>query len=191
MHKKVMYVKFKENTGEIIGIAPRRDPDSVAIEVDLEEVKDIINGAESKRNYRVQYNPKTKDLELVNVNRYKFDGVTVNDFIYEIPEQSSDDPDLTVVQDIPNSCWKIILGKNLKSNLRKQGLKLNTKLYFSITAKHDPNVLYKTLEVDFSQVANENYAVLDFSMPFENKDTEISIFTSRKFDTYLFKRIFE
>lgn len=186
-----MYVKFKENTGEIIGIAPRRDPDSSAIEVDLEEVKDIINGSESKRNYRVQYNAKTKELELVNVHRYKFDGVTVNDFIYEVPEQSTDDPDLTIIQDVPNSCWKILLGNHLKQNLKRQGLRLNTNLSFSITAKHDPNVLYKTVEVDFSQVANENHTVLDFTMPFEKKDTEISIFTSRKFDTYLFKRIFE
>jgi len=191
MSQVVMYIKFKEETGEVIGVGPKPDINYNTIPVDFESVKAIIEGKESKKNYKVEYNAKSKQLELVNIHQQIFDGATVNDYIYEIPEDCDGEPDIIIKQDVPNSCWKILVGKTLKKNLRTKGIKLNSTLNFSITAKHDPNILFKTISIDFSKIINDNYAIIEFDMPFEKQDESISIFTSKKFDLYKFERVFE
>lgn len=186
----IMYVKFKEETGEVLGVGPRPDINHNTIPVDIDTVRGIIKGTDSKKNWKVEFNAKSKKLELVDIHKQIFDGATVNDYIYEIPETCCDDPDIIVQQNIPESCWKILIGKGLKKNLRAKGIRLNTNLTLSITAKHDPNVLFKSISIDFSKVVNNNYAIIDFSMPFEYEKEEISIFTSKKFGSYQFQRIF-
>lgn len=190
MSETVMYVIFEKDTGKVLGISPKSENEN-SIPVNLSAVTGLLNGTERKRNYRVEYNPKTKQLELQDQHQESFDGSSVNDFIYEIPEDTVQDADIVVEQDKPNTCWRIKLGKQLKRNLRKKGIRLNTRLSFSVTAKHDPNILYKTLSVDFARILNDNYAVIDFSMPFETENTPLSVFTARRFDTYQFKRILD
>lgn len=190
MLNQIMYVSFEKNTGRIFGISNEKDPDANLIEVSLKEVESLLEGKESFSNYAVEYNPKTKTLEFVNKFEHVFDHFSVNDFIYEILENDIEDADITLTQDIPNTCWKIELGKELKKNLRSKGVSLNSGLLFSVTAKGDPNILYKTLSVHFGTIVNDNYFIIPFSMPFETEKENISIYTSRRFDTYKFKRIF-
>lgn len=189
MSSDIMYVRFEQDTGRILGISPKPSANHHNIEVNLEDVIGILEGKERKRNYRVEYDPKTKQLALVNQHEKQFDGACVNEFIYEIPETQEKDSDITVIQDIPNSCWKILLGKKLNQNLKRQGVKLNTEIAFSVTAKHDPNILYKTLSADFSAIVRDNYAVIPFTMSFEQDIAPISVFTAKQFDTYSFQRI--
>lgn len=189
MSQTMMYVRFERDTGKILGISPKLENEN-SIPVPLSEVSDLLEGRERRRNYRVNYNPKTKQLELCDLHQQTFDGASVNDFIYEIPENKTGDADITIEQDVPNTCWRVKLGTQLKKNLKKKRVKLNTVISFSITAKHDPNILYKTLSVDFSQILNDNYAIANFSMPFETKNIPISVFTARRFDSYEFRRIF-
>lgn len=183
-----MHVIFEKDTGKILGISPKKQEEN-SIPVDLEQVKDILEGTDSKRNYRVEYNAKNKQLEFVDLHKESFDGASVNDFIYEIPEKEIDDADITVEQDVPNTCWRFTLGKTLKRNLRNKGIRLNNQLSFSITAKHDPNVLYKTISIDFSNVLSQNCVIVPFDSEFETERSLISVFTARKFDSYQFKRV--
>lgn len=183
-----MYVRFEQDTGKILGISPKPSSNHHDIQVTLDEVIGILEGKENKRNYVVEYDPKKKQLSLVNRHEKHFDGVSVNDFIYEIPENTKNDADVTIIQDVSNQCWKILLGKTLNQNLKKQGVRLNRKLTFSVTAKHDPNILYKTLSVDFSNIVRDNYSVIPFSMNFESNNSDISVFTAKIFDTYSFQR---
>lgn len=185
-----MYVIFQKDTGKVLGISSKSAAEN-SIPVDLDKVLGILKGTDSKKNYRVEYNAKQKQLELIDLHQENFDGSSVNDFIYEIPEDIIEDADITIEQDIPNTCWKIMLGKSLKRNLKLKGVRLNSILKFSITAKHDPNILFKTLAVDFSQVFNKSSVILPFDSDFEFLDLPLSIFTARKFDSYQFKRIFD
>ena len=182
-----MYVIFEKDTGKVLGVSPKKEGDNCIL-VDYEQVEGLLSGKEKRKSYRVEYNPKTKQLELKNLHLQSLDGFTINEFIYEIPEVNTEDPDITVEQDQKEKCWRITLGDGLKRNLRRQGIRFNSKVNFSVTKKHDPNVLYKTLAIDFSKILQDNYAVLPFTMPFEHNNAEISIFTSRRFDTYCFKR---
>lgn len=189
MSESLMYVNFEEETGKILGISPKQNRTS-SIPVSLSAVQPLLDGVEPKRNYRVGYNAKTKELELKHQFIASFDGSDVNDFIYEIPETSVKDSDIVIEQNIPETCWKVKIGSKLKKNLRTKKIRLNQTLNFAVTKKHDPNILYKTLSVDFSAAMTDNYAVLPFSMPFERTDAAISIFTARTFDSYIFTRVF-
>ena len=187
MPTKIMHVYFREGSGEIYRISPRSGENSIP--VPIEDVRGMLTGKESKRHYFVDFNPKTKSLELKHKGQDNFEGATVNDYIYEIPTNDVKDPDLSIVQDIPNTCWKIELGSNIRRNIKEKGVRLNTVLKFSVTEKNDPNILYKTLSVDFSQAVRDNYVVIPFDMKFETTNKSISIYTDKRFDTYQFKRI--
>lgn len=187
----MQYVTFNKDTGKILSIGNEVEKDANYIQVSYEDVKSIKKGIEPSTNYAVEYNPKTKTLEFVSKAENIFDAVTVSEFIYEIPEIEINEPDILVIQDIPNTCWKISVGKTLRKNIKEKGISLNTTMMFSITAKGDPNILYKTLFVHTGQTLNDNYCIVPFSMPFETTNEAISIYTARRFDTYQFARIYE
>jgi len=191
MPEQLMWVIFNKDTGNVTGISNEKDEAQNCISVPLSEVKHIMEGKDSRRNYIVQYNPKIKNLEFVAKHSYVFDAYSIKDFVYELPEISNTEADITLTQDVPNTCWKIQLGKHLRRNLREKGISLNTNLLFSVTKKGDPNILYKSLSVHFSQVVSDNYYIIPFSMPFETEDTPVSVYTSKRFDTYHLKRIFD
>lgn len=186
-----MFVKYIEETGKILGIGPRKDEQYPSIEVSIDEVRHIIDGKEPKRNYNVKYNPQTKDLELVNIHDESLNGTCVNDFIFEVPTNNQETPDILISLDQKNKCWRVKVSSSLQKRLRSKKIRLNTVLDFSITAKHDPNVLYRCFQVDFSNIFYENEVIIPFQSNFEKNLTDFSIFTSRKFDSYQLKVIDE
>jgi hypothetical protein len=186
---KLAYVIFNKDSGEIISVGNEASEADSYIQVPLVDVLTIIRGDERATNYHVQYNPKTKELEFQSKHEFTLDSTTVKDFIYELPQDSIDDADVQVIQDIPNSCWKIKLGDSLKSNIKNKGINLNARFLFSITKKGDPNILYKTLNVHMGQTVSDNYCIIPFDMSFETTSLPISVYTSRRFDTYQLTRI--
>jgi len=191
MSNELAYIIFDKENGKISSITNELLENENFIQVPLGDVLHLKKGQESFANYHVQYNPKTKELELQSKHEYALDAITVKDFIYEIPENDTEDADVQIVQDIPNTCWKVMLGNSLKENIKKKGINLNVNFLFSITDKGDPNVLYKTLSVHVGKTLSDNYCIVPFDMPFESTSDSISIYTSRRFDTYQFKRIFD
>ena len=179
------FVYYKKDTGDIFGISPVRpsDPQISFLEVPIESVYNILTGKELKSLYTIQYNPKEKKMEMVLKNQNTFQGNTVNDFIHEILPTDRE-ADITLIHDIPNTCWKIQVGKELLKSIRQNGLTLNNNLLFSVTEKGDPNILYRTLFVDFRRATTDNYYIIPFKMDFETSDTEYSVYTSKVFDTY-------
>jgi len=191
MSEQMMFVSFDKDTGDITSIGNEVDETSSYITVPLSDVINILDGVEPSTNYIVQFDPKTKNLEFVSRFEFVYDNCSVNELIYEVPEEVSEDPDILLIQDTPNTCWKVQIGKKFKNNLKSKGVSLNANIMFSITEKNDPNVLYKTLFVDFGQAVDDNYYIIPFTMPFEETNLPISVYTSKRFDTYQFKRIYE
>jgi hypothetical protein len=186
---KLAYVVFNKDSGAIISVGNQASDTDSYIQVPQPDVLTILRGEERATNYHVQYNPKTKELEFQSKHEFTLDSTSVKDFIYELPQDSIDDADVQVIQDIPNSCWKIKLGDTLKSNIKNKGINLNARFLFSITKKGDPNILYKTLNVHIGQTVSDNYCIIPFDMPFETTSVPISVYTSRRFDTYQLTRI--
>jgi len=184
-----MYVCFDYNTGEITRITNKVEQNENYVEVDSEDVRPLQTGEELTSSYIVKYNLKDNIYEFKAKDNFEVDSLDINDIIYKIPEDTVPDADLTIIQDFENTCWKFYIGKNFKKNITNQVVNLNRKLHFSITAKDDPNVLYKTFILDFAETVRQHYAVLPFTELFEYEPVDISIYTTKKFNTYQFKRI--
>jgi hypothetical protein len=190
MSEKMMYVKFDKETGSILGIKATEYTGENSIPVPLDKVRKLISGEDSTTAFEVRYNTKIKQMEFGSRYDTQMRGNSVNNFIYDVPQGVGKSPDILIVQDVVNTCWKVHIGAVLGDSLRGKGVAVNDRMMLSVTAKGDPNILYKTLFVELADVVRDNYVVLPFTMPFEHSDEPISIFTSRKFDTYQFKRIF-
>jgi hypothetical protein len=184
------YVEFDSDTGKVLSArSSKPDGTNSYIEVTPDQIKTLKDGTERFDQYIVEYNGQTKTLELKYKNELKFDDLSVKEFIYNIPTNNIDDADITVIQDIDNTCWKILIGKAFKKSLKDKGIALNSTLYFSITAKNDPNILYKQIKCNFAESVRTNYFVIPFTEEFEYTLANISVYTVRLFDTYCFKRI--
>jgi hypothetical protein len=188
---KIAYVVFNKDNGEIESISNDVTNEDTYIQVPLADVLSLKTGVENISNYHVQYNPKNKELELKSKYEFALDALTVNDSIFELPETLVDDADVQVIQDIPNTCWKIKLGNSIRDNIKRKGINLNANFLFSVTKKGDPNILYKTLSAHIGKTVADNYYIVPFDMPFETTDIPISVYTARKFDTYQLTRILD
>jgi len=178
------YAVFNSDTGELLSVLNYKPENCSFIEVDPLEVTGLLSGEDQMSYYYVHYSKITKKYELrLRINN-NIDSYSVNDLIYEIPKDTIDNADLSITQNIKDTCWKIQIGGDLKANILAQHISLHNKVSLSVTRKNDPNILYKTLYVDFSSLENNKYIILPFTDKFEFEGEEVSIYTMKKFDQY-------
>jgi len=184
-----MYVCFDKDTGKINSITNEL-PDSVNnfIEVETEEVSTLLSGKEPFSSYIVEFDPLDSMLKLRHKSDLNKVYIDINKAIYKVPSDIKN-ADVQIIQDFENTCWKFLLGNNLKNNLKSGGINYNAKLIFSITKKHDPNLLYRTLQVNLRELVQKNYFILPFEMEFEKDKKDVSIFTEKLFSKYNYTRI--
>jgi hypothetical protein len=183
------YAVFNPDTGEVLSVPNYKPDDGSYIEVDFKEVEGILLGNEQLSHYRVEFSKSKKVYELKSRLIDEIDSYNVNDLIYELPTRKTKNADLTITQNTKDTCWKISIGGNLKSNLLSQKLSLNNKLSFSVTRKDDPNILYKTLKFDFTEFQDGKYLIIPFDQDFEFQGEPVSIYTMKKLDKYYYEVI--
>lgn len=184
-----MFVTYDENTGRILDIVNFKK-DKECIEVDYEDVKNLINGIESFSNYKVSYNALTNKMELIANEIIYYKNLNIKQLIYQIPTGDIlNDSEITIVQDFKNTCWKFLPSYQLCNKIIDKKIFLNRNLFFSITEEYNPNVLYKSLVVNLQQFIKQKYFILPFSFNFEsNKNCNISLYTNKIFESYLYIR---
>lgn len=181
------FVYFDE-AGEITTITNYQEDTSLSfVKVDYSLVEKIMEGIEPSFNYMVVYDIGTHEYGLIpKIVDY---ANKVNDQIHEI-QKITNNADFTITQDIKNSCWKFSINSKLRAQLEAQRISIKTPLFFSITKKHDPHVLYRTLTVMFSDIFEQ----LDFSVPFvynNEHNNDLSIYTVKKLQSYKHEVIYE
>jgi hypothetical protein len=176
------YVHFDTN-GNITKIARNPDGQEESIKVEFDKVKGMLEGKESLVDYKVEYDFLDKQHVLKHINTWKQDQLK-DAFMLEISNDA--DADITIVQDKKQRVWRLVLGDNLLKSVTDQGLTVDpTAQYYSVTKKHDPNILYRLLK--FNKQDNE-YTV-PFNHDFEIDNLSLSIYTVRKFSTYAYEVI--
>ena len=89
--------------------------------------------------------------------------------------------DIIVTQDKPSKLWTLALNPATLKYLQMTNYDHDDVLYFSITSKHDPNILYRSLKVAMSQL-NKIHII-----PFQHDDEitqDVSLYTAKYFDSY-------
>ena len=179
------YVYFDEN-GEITKITNYKEDENLSfVKVDYKLVEKIMEGLEPSFNFMVIYD--------ISIRAYVIKPkLLITDFIYNVNDRIHEikknllDADLTVIQDIQNTCWKFDINDSLKSQLLAQNISISTPLMFSITKKHNPHVLYRTIQVKFSDILEK----LDYSVPFvynTEYTSNLSVYTIKKMQSYKYE----
>jgi hypothetical protein len=144
------------------------------------EVSKILSGDTNLDDSEVWFNPEVKQYQIKDF-RYQ-DPDVVKEQIFKM--SYVEDADVKVVIDYATTCWKFYISENFRSTLKKYNVSINSTLYFSVTEKGNPNVLYKLMKVPFKELVNKFYYVVPFDSKFEIDKTDFSVYTVKKFDTY-------
>ena len=92
--------------------------------------------------------------------------------------------DVTFVQNNKHKYWEVIFNKETELFMLQHRSGRNDKLYFSITAKHDPNILYRSMEFNVQDIVANRIKRYPYQFDWEFDSTEVSIYTTKYFPTY-------
>ena len=177
------YVCYQED-GSIYKITNKPDERFQHLEVDFKEVEDFITGKKSLLEHKVEFDFVEKKYEIKSLKTIDEDKLMWA-FLYELPRVKPDNNQIHVIKDNVNKCWKVMLDPEFDESVNKENIKVNLENYFfSITKKHDPNILYRLIRF-------ENSNEIPFEHDFEFDQTDISVYTTRRFDNYFFEEVNE
>jgi hypothetical protein len=92
--------------------------------------------------------------------------------------------DIIVQQNTQNKTWTMMINPYTKKFLQTSGYKPTERLYFSVTSKYDPNILYRSLEFTVGDLLSDETSVIPFITDLEQDSTDVSIYTAKYFDSY-------
>jgi hypothetical protein len=145
------------------------------VEIILENVK-LFNDDNKNLKFSKHLNNGDKFLNYNKLYLYQKIDIEYNEY------------DLIIRQDILDKCWKIFLSSKTKKELIESNYNLEDRIYFSITQKHNPNILYKTLDVNLKDLLY-NSINYPFKYDWEVQSKEVSIYTPKFFDSYIYEVI--
>ena len=129
------------------------------------------------------YNSKliTKDtmLDLYNYHDLKNgEKVLLGDKLYSVERDK--EYDIVITQDTRDKLWFLDLNPSTLKFFQLSNYSQEDMLYFSVTAKHDPNILYRSLKIPLNSLKEK------IAIPFinDNEKEDVSIFTAKYFEAY-------
>ncbi len=180
---------------------------SVSFEkVNIEKDKSLIYFYNSKNtkivfdpneNFSTEYdlnkNTNEKIENNISLDVKRFERFNVKDngkivlcgrYLYQI--EVSRDYDIIIQQNTIFKHWNIQINPYTKKFLRTSGYNPNDNLYFSLTAKHDPNLLIRSLQFKISDLLahDDQNPIIPFKYESESDPNDVSIFTAKYFDSY-------
>lgn len=175
--KSYSYVCFDSDTGKIEKITNSIENETLKyIKILTLNIDDIFTGKKRIDDYKVVYDLQKDSYELIFLD----DEIIVpyiGDKIYQIPKVSETkiySTDLTVRQDIQQKHWHFFI-----SNSAKQ---MADRLFFSITAKNDPNILYRTIVVN--TINKDECISFPFLYEIESDPKKLSVYTNKILKKY-------
>ena len=140
------------------------------LEISLNSTNKIVNNSDIKLEL-------TDPSDLKN-GRLVLSGKT----LYQI--EKNKDYDVIISQDTINKTWSAIINPYTKKFLKTSGYNPKERLYFSVTSKHDPNILYRSLEFTIDDLLNDHASIIPFIYDTENDSDDVSIYTVKYFENY-------
>jgi len=183
------YVHYIQETGEIIKISNSSVSvnDLEVLEVNYEKVKDLKLGKRQFSEFYVAFNVALHCITLNEVvSEQKL--ANIRHQLYEIPISNSS-TDIKFINDINNNVLRLSASQSLRIDrvLLHQCAKLS--LNFSITANNDPNILHENFSVNLQDLLTNDYLDLTALFRYNTKLKNISIYTTKFFETYSIEEI--
>lgn len=180
--KPAWYCHYDKKTGSVLAIKNHTNDSDDFFEITNNVAAEFNSGKEHIINYFVVWNKQEKKYKLEKKDSAKIENLK-NNFV-EIT-CSHDDAEIHIIKDFQNKIWKICVTEDLYKQYDKIESVASDYLYFSITSKGDPHLLYRTLIVNIKDLLDNTVII-----PFDNNDflnKNYSIYTNKKFDSYTIK----
>jgi hypothetical protein len=183
------YVYFDQENGKIQKIGGKIDSSGLSfISIDPKKVEPIMKGEKGLDDYVVEFDISLKKLNLKEIHRPETEDERSILTFKEIPlNQKTRKVDVLVQQDKKNKCWNIKLSDKIKESLKQESVYIRSSLFFSITKKNDPNILYRTISCPIGELLkdeNKNGVSFPFEYKTEIDNNQLSVYTSKYFDIY-------
>jgi hypothetical protein len=177
------YVYFDSITGKIEKISSKKENDKKfkVLKVKFSLVKDLVDGKKRLEDYCVIYNSKIKDFEILELEKNLY-VKNINNSLFKVDKNlvaKKDKIDVLIQQDNKNKNWIFIFNK--KINFLKN---VNDYMFFSITEKNDPNILYRTISFSITDLKN-NIINIPYKYEVESDIESTSIFVHKVLDSYV------
>lgn len=184
------YVFYERQTGKILGAGQEKsDRYETGIEVTFDEVKNLIDGTWSFRDYRVGYkndiNGKPKLTVVPNTEL----GYTFKNNIFEWITEKTTKVDCQVSWNGPEKCWEFSITNEAKDQYINKVI--IPKLIFFVTLESDFDFLIRTIVISSDLLTSSKKVVIPFETDIETKIDKISISSKLVFRTYGLKVIRE
>ena len=131
-----------------------------------------------------------EDVQIVNIELELTDskdivnGQTILSGNQLYQTQVDKEYDIIVQQDTIANAWNLQINPHTKRFLQTSGYSPVETLYFSVTSKYDPNVLYRSLKFTVADLLDSKTSVIPFTFDVESDPLNVSIYTSKYFDSY-------
>lgn len=184
------YVYYDGSTGQVFGVSNTENKNNGEyITVDYSEIENVITGKIPTRFLSVEMDPKTKKFILKNKKNYNeiLDSKDINDYLYEIPNTYTKDYDILIEQNQKEKNWIFKIGKELQQALA--GAYFGELFDLSITQKRNPNIYYGKLQCNMTDLVAKKIIKIPMSEQFELDNTPISLYTDKKFDSYVYLKV--
>jgi hypothetical protein len=182
------FVYYNKETSKIQKISNKKINSELEVfKIETSLVHDIIVGKKKSDDFIVTYDLSEKRLTVKEIT-YESELSSVKYKLYDITQSTDTVYDVKIGQDLLKKCWKINLSNNSKKELLGSKYHSNDKIYFSITQKHNPNILYRSLEASLQDLLNSEIEY-PFEYNWEIQNKEVSIYTPKLFDSYIYEVI--
>lgn len=176
------YVYF-DDSGNLLSINNTNTEPGNYLESTFSEVENLITGKEQYYHYYVLFDTIKKTYVL----KHKFNEeeifFNINEQIFQVDRKKVKRPDLKIVQDCKNRCWKFSLDKSIKDNFKNKKISFGKNLQFSITQYNDPHQLERFISIEFSLLINKTISI-PFLTDNELDPTQLSVYTIKRLETY-------
>ena len=180
------YMKLLDNNKLFLYIEEKEEKEELSTEIEFYVNSNIsvlykwklfyideTNVIDIESEFKTEEEVKKGDLILVGKNL----------FIANPAEET--ESEILIRQNYINNYWSVHINRKTKRDLIASHYKSNDMLYFSITAKHDPNILYRTIKCSLRDLIHDRVDIIPFEYKWEFNKQEVSVYTPKFFNSYV------
>jgi|11BtaG_2_1085332.scaffolds.fasta_scaffold00106_5 hypothetical protein len=177
------YCNFDKKTGVIYSVKNHNNDSDSYITIEHTMALDFNNRNKSLDDYQIVWNKDQKKYKLLKKTDTTIESVK-NTFM-EIT--NNEVGEVVVTKNYKTKEWQFSVDNDVKERYNNGTVIEGDALHFSVTAKCNPHILYRTITVSIVELF-EN----DVNINFDNSDiqqTNFSIYTNKKIDSYAIKEL--
>ena len=181
-------VYFDKKTGEIQSITTREKSHlDTYFSTTFNEVEEFISGTKNLIDYKVVYDIKKSNYLIIHRNEKIV--LDVDNLVHQIKTGNS--AQLVVTKNNKEKSWQFYIDRNLTKQNNINASILDETLWFSITKKNNPNILYRHFTVSLKELTDKETIDVDFASQEELDLSSYSVYTNRRLVSYAKREINE